>query len=319
MKALQFHTPLPFAKNPVATTPGSDFVLGPFLSFALIAIASLFICGGAVAQQPHTLTGDIRAHKSFHSNILNNDRDVLVYLPPGYSAARGMGRRYSVLYMHDGQNLFDGATSFIPGQEWRVDETAQRLISTGKIEPLIIVGVYNTKDRIDEYTPTADAKYKLGGKADLYGRMLVEELKPFIDANYRTKRDAKHTGLGGSSLGGLASLYLALKYPNVFGRAAVVSPSVWFANQQIVHYVAALRKKPNVRIWIDMGTKEGRTPDEAQKSVADARQLRDTLVRKGWKAGKDLNYFEAEGAEHNEAAWAARVEQILTFLFPRKM
>src|SRR6266699_1445032 len=195
------------------------------------ALVVLFVAGTAGAQQPHTLTGDIRVHKNFHSTILNNDRDVIVYLPPGYQA--GLKRRYAVLYLHDGQNLFDGATSFIPGQEWRVDETAQRLIAAGKIEPLIIVGVYNTgKDRINEYTPAEDPKYKLGGKADLYGRMLVEELKPFIDSHYRTKRDAKSTGLGGSSLGGLVSLYLSLKYSNVFGRAAVVSPSVWFANKQ---------------------------------------------------------------------------------------
>ncbi|MGH9931554.1 MAG: alpha/beta hydrolase [Pyrinomonadaceae bacterium] len=283
----------------------------------LAAVVAIFYCSGAVAQQPHTVTGDIRAHKSFHSNILRNDRDVLVYLPPGYDASKP--KRYSVFYMHDGQNLFDGATSFIPGQEWRVDETAERLIAAGKIEPLIIVGVYNTKDRINEYTPTADAKYKMGGNADLYGRMLVEELKPFIDAHYRTKRDPKHTGLGGSSLGGLASLYLSLKYPNVFGRAAVVSPSVWFANKQIVRYVEELRKKSGVSVWIDIGTKEGGTPEEAKQSVNDARLLQHTLVKKGWRVGRDLNYFEAEGAEHNEAAWAVRVEAILTFLFPRKM
>lgn len=280
-------------------------------------LAAWFGCAGAQAQREHTLTGDIRAHKSFHSNILNNDRDVIVYLPPGYETSKN--QRYCVFYMHDGQNLFDGATSFIPGQEWRVDETAQRLIAAGKIEPLIVVGIYNTKDRIDEYTPAPDAKYKQGGKADLYGRMLMEELKPFIDSHYRTKRDAKHTGLAGSSLGGLASLYLALRYPKVFGRAAVVSPSVWFANKQIVHYVEALPKKTSSRIWMDIGTKEGRTPEEAQQTVEDARLLRDTLVKKGWKLGKDLNYFEAEGAEHNEAAWAARVESILEFLFPRKM
>lgn len=280
----------------------------------LIAISS---CGIAVAQQPHTLTGDIRTHKNFHSNILNNDRDVIVYLPAGYDATKRT--RYSVFYMHDGQNLFDGATSFIPGQEWRVDEIAQSLIAARKIEPLIIVGVYNNKDRINEYTPAADAKYKMGGKADLYGRMLVEELKPFIDSHYRTKKGAEHTGLGGSSLGGLASLYLALKYPKVFGRVAVVSPSVWFANKQIVHYVEALPKKPNVRIWMDMGTKEGRTPEEAQQTVNDARLLQKTLVKKGWRVGRDLKYFEAEGAEHNEAAWAARVEAILAFLFPRKV
>jgi predicted alpha/beta superfamily hydrolase len=280
-------------------------------------VAAFLLCGAAIAQQPHTLTGDIRVHKNFHSKILDNDRDVLVYLPPRYDATKST--RYSVLYLHDGQNLFDGATSFIPGQEWRVDETAQALIAAAKIEPLIIVGVYNNKDRINEYTPAADAKYKMGGKADLYGRMLVEELKPLIDAQYRTKKEARHTGLGGSSIGGLVSLYLALKYPSVFGRVAVVSPSVWFANKQIVHYVEALPKKPAVRIWMDIGTKEGSNTDEAQQTVNDARLLKETLVKKGWKVGKDLNYFEAAGAEHNEGAWAARVESILTFLFPRKM
>jgi len=284
----------------------------------LVAIVGLFaFCGTGFAQRPHTLTGDIRAHKDFHSKIQNNDRDVLVYLPPGYEATK---KRYSVLYLQDGQNLFDGATSFIPGKEWRVDETAQRLIAAGKIEPLIIVGINNAgKDRINEYTPAEDAKYKMGGKSDLYGRMLVEELKPFIDAHYRTKKGAQYTGLGGSSLGGLISIYLALKYWAVFGRAAAVSPSVWFANKQIVHYVEALPKKPKVRIWMDIGTKEGGTTEEAQQTVSDARVLKETLIKKGWELGKDLKYVEAEGAQHNEAAWAARVESILTFLFPRKM
>jgi predicted alpha/beta superfamily hydrolase len=286
------------------------------LTSRLAAIVALFISGTASAQQPHTLTGDIRAHKSFHSKILNNDRDVIVYLPPGYGASKS--KRYPVFYMHDGQNLFDGATSFIPGQELRVDETAQVLIAAGKIEPLIIVGIYNTgKDRINEYTPAADAKYKMGGQADLYGRLLVEELKPFIDGTYRTQRAAEHTGLGGSSLGGLVSLYLGLKYSNVFGRLAVVSPSVWFADKHIVHYVEALPKKPKVRVWLDIGTKEGRTPEEAQQTVEGARLLKETLLKKGWRLGKDLSYLEAEGAEHNERAWAARTERMLEFLFPR--
>lgn len=283
-----------------------------------IVIVALFVSGTAAAQQPHTLTGDIRVHKNFHSKVLNNDRDVLVYLPPGYETNKK--QRYSVLYLHDGQNLFDGATSFIPGQEWRIDETAQSLISADKIEPLIIVGVYNTgKDRINEYTAVADAKYKMGGKADLYGRLLVEEIKPFIDATYRTRKDARHTGLGGSSLGGLVSLYLGLKYPTVFGRVAVVSPSVWWGNNQIVHYTETLPKKPPLRIWLDIGTKEGGHAEEAQQAVNGARLLKDTLIKKHWKPGKDLAYYEAEGAEHNERAWAARVESILTFLFPRKM
>jgi predicted alpha/beta superfamily hydrolase len=283
--------------------------------FTLLVV---LLSGTVAAQRAHTLTGDIRLHKDFHSKILNNDRDVIVYLPPGYDKEKQ--RSYSVLYFHDGQNLFDGATSYIPGQEWRLDEAAQSLIAAGKIEPLIIVGVYNTgKDRVDEYTPVAEPKYKAGGKADLYGRLLVEELKPFIDKTYRTKKDAAHTGLGGSSLGGLVSIYLGLKYPNVFGRLAVVSPSVWWGNNQIVHYVAAQKKKPSLRVWLDIGTKEGRDAAEAQTTVDGARLLKETLIKKGWKLGRDLKYFEAEGAEHNERAWAARSDQMLQFLFPRKL
>lgn len=288
---------------------------GKFMAL-LAGIVGLVCSATATAQQPHTLTGDIRLHKNFHSTILNNDRDVIVYLPPGYDLEKA--KRYPVFYMHDGQNLFDGATSYIPGQEWRVDEMAQSLIAAGKIEPLVIVGIYNTgKDRINEYTPAEDAKYKMGGKADLYGRMLVEELKPFIDRTYRTRQGAENTGLGGSSLGGIVSLYLGLKYSNVFGRLAVVSPSVWFANYHIVHYVEALPTKPMVRIWLDIGAREGSTDQEAQQSVAGARILRDALSKKGWQFGKDLQYHEAEGAEHNERAWAARTGPILEFLFPR--
>src|SRR5262249_43850872 len=156
------------------------------------------------------------------SRILNNDRDVLVYLPPGYEKERQ--KRYSVFYLNDGQNLFDGATAFVPGQEWHVDETAESLISSGKVDPLIIVGIDNAgNDRVNEYTPVADEKYK-GGRADLYGRMLVEELKPFIDSTYRTRKDAGHTGIGGSSLGALVSLYLGFKYPDVFRKVAALSP-----------------------------------------------------------------------------------------------
>ncbi len=258
------------------------------------ALAALFLFGPAAAQQDHTLTGDIRMHKSFHSKILNNDRDILVYLPPGYESNKK--KRYSVLYLNDGQNLFDGATSFIPGQEWRVDETVQSLIATEQIEPLIVVGIYNTgKDRINEYTPTEDQKFKMGGKADVYGRMLVQELKPFIDTNYQTRKDAS----------------------DVFGRLAVMSPSVWFANKQILREIEAVRKKPPLRIWVDTGTKEGTTAEEAQQTVVNARLLKETLVRKGWRLGKDLSYFEAEGAEHNERAWATRMEPVLKFLFPR--
>ncbi len=260
----------------------------------------------------HTLTGNFRRHSGFRSNFLAEERDVLVYLPPDYES--NTDRRYPVLYLHDGQNLFDGATSFVEGQDWRVDETAEALISQGVIQPLIIVGIYNAgMHRLDEYTPTADRRMGHGGKADLYGRMLAEELKPFIDTTYRTQKDASHTALGGSSLGGLVSLYIGLRHPRVFNKLAVMSPSVWWDKRTILHDVQHLTVKPALKIWLDIGTAEGRYPG---RIVADVRKLRDVLVRKGWTEGQDLKYVEAEGAGHNEGAWASRVGEMLKFLFP---
>jgi len=265
---------------------------------------------GERAPAPPPPPFELRAHKSFHSEFLPADRDVLVYLPPRYAAEPA--RRYPVLYLHDGQNLFDGATSFIRGQDWRVGQTADALIGAGAVEPLIIVGVYNTGHaRVEEYTPAVDARYKVGGKADLYGRLLVEELKPFIDARYRTLDGAAHTGLGGSSLGGLVSLYLGLRYPEVFGKLAVVSPSVWWGGRVILTHVSALGARPPTRIWLDMGTAEG------ARAAPDARDLRDALVAKGWSLDADLRYTEVAGGRHDEAAWAERVGPFLRFLFPK--
>ena len=260
-------------------------------------------------ERPHTLTGDIRTHESFHSRYLEHDRTAVVYLPPDYDPATVV--RYPVLYLHDGQNVFDQATSF--GEEWHVDETAQELITSGRIEPIIIVGVYNTGDhRIDEYTPTTSTDAKLGGRgghADDYGRMLVEELKPFIDETYKTLPAAANTAIGGSSLGGLLTMHLGLRYPTAFGKLAVLSPSVWWDGRVILDEVAAISDKPQQRIWLDAGVREG------ERVIADARLLRDALVAKGWIPGDDLTYFEAADGEHNERSWAARVAPVLEFLF----
>ena len=255
------------------------------------------------------LAGELRKHAGFRSRHLEHERDVLVFLPPGYDVETG--RRYPVLYLHDGQNLFDGSTSYVPGQQWRLGETAQALINAQSIEPVVAVGIYNAGvRRVDEYTPTPCARFKAGGKADLYGRMIVEELKPFIDSHYRTQPEAARTGLGGSSLGGLVSLYLGLRHPGVFGRLAVLSPSVWWDDRAILRDVQSLGSKTHARIWLDMGTQEG------TNTTRDARLLRDALVGKGWRLGQDLEYFEAEGGRHDEHAWAARVEPVLRFLFP---
>lgn len=265
----------------------------------------------AQSTAPHTLTGDFRFHSQFQSKFVAHPRDIVVYLPPQYTTQPR--RRFPVLYLHDGQNLFDGATSFIPGREWQVDETAQRLIRNGAIAPLIIVGIYNTgTHRVDEYTPTRDPKTGHGGDADSYGRLLTRELKPFIDRTYRTHRGAANTGLGGSSLGALVTLYLGLKYPHVFGKLAVMSPSVWWNNRIILKRVADFHGCPHARIWLDIGTEEG------ERTVHDARDLRDALLAKGFREGDDLSYFEAHGAGHNEMAWADRVADLLKFLFPSR-
>jgi len=218
-----------------------------------------------------------------------------------------------VFYLHDGQNLFDEETAFA-GQEWRVDETAEELIRSGTIQPVIVVGIYNTGvHRIDEYTPTLDAHGHSGGKARLYAAMIVNELKPFIDAEYRTLETVENTAMGGSSLGGLATLYIGLRHPEIFGKLAVLSPSVWWNRGVILRMVRDLpAPEPRPRIWVDTGTQEGRFP---QRIVRDTRHLREALCRKGWQDGVDLAYVEDDGALHNEAAWGRRMPWILRFLF----
>jgi len=268
----------------------------------------------------HSPDHQLRRHEQFHSEFLDHDRHVLVWLPPGYdSPSQDDGgtpvepmsnRRYPVLYMHDGQNLFEPDTAFQKGEHWRVGETATELIEAGRVEPLIIVGIYNTGEaRLKEYTPTDDVRLG-GGHADAYGRMIIEELKPLIDREYRTRPDAANTGVGGSSLGGLVSLHLGLTHPAVFSKIAALSPSVWWDRKAILKTVRQSRSKPKLRLWVDMGTAEG------HRGLDDARLLKAALVGLGFSDGVDLHYAEYEGATHSEQAWSERVGPMLEWLFP---
>lgn len=252
----------------------------------------------------------LRFHPQFHSRFLADDRDVTVYLPPGYEEQPE--RRFPVLYMHDGQNLFDPRTSFVPGRTWQVAETADATIQAGEVEPLIVVGIANTGDRrLAEYTPTHDWKMG-GGEANKYGELLVEELLPFIAARYRVLAGAENTGLGGSSLGGLVTVYLGLKYPQIFGKLAVLSPSVWWNHKAIVGYVneKAPRLRRHPRMWLDVGEAEGK------RTMSDADLLARRLQTIGWRPDVDLHYEHIPGGTHDEAAWAQRVGPMLRFLFP---
>jgi len=254
---------------------------------------------------------NLRKHPQFGSRFLRNQRDVIVYLPPGYDDQPN--RHFPILYLQDGQNLFDGETAYVRGQDWHVGQTADEAIRARRIEPLIIVGIYNTgKTRIREYTPWRVPKLG-GGGAERYAKFLREELMPFLQAAYRIDRGPERTGIGGSSLGGLLSLYLGLKFNTTFGKIAALSPSVWW-DRGGIHRFAADKKRldPRPTLWLDIGTKEGpRIADQVE-------QFRNILLAKGWSNDFDLHFDRVEGAEHNELAWAKRVGPFLQFLFPAR-
>ncbi len=252
--------------------------------------------------------GRLEVIPQFESKILGNKRDVTVYLPAGYDDRDD--RRYPVLYMQDGQNLFDPQRSFVPGQHWRLHEAADDAIGERSAAPMIIVGIDNAgPSRIDEYAPTHDPKKNGGGRADDYARFILEELKPQIDAKYRTFDDAANTAIGGSSLGGLLAMHLAAKYPHAFTRAAVISPSVWWHDRQILREVDEFAGPDRPRIWLDIGGREG------ADALSGAQALRDRLRAKGWN-DEMLAYYEDRRADHSEGAWAARARKVLEFLFP---
>lgn len=252
----------------------------------------------------------LRLHLQFKSTHLPDPRDLIIYLPPGYD--HHPDRHYPVLYLQDGQNLFDPRTSFVPGRTWQVREHADAAIEAGEVEPLIIVGIYNTGNRrLAEYTPEPDAKLS-GGEAVAYGQMLTEELMPWVATRYRILTEREQTGIGGSSLGGLLSLFLGLHLPTHFGKLAVLSPSVWWNHKSILGYLN--EHAPQIwdrpRLWLDIGDQEG------YKALHDAEQLARRLRANGWKQGTTLHFERIHGGTHDEASWAARVRPMLRFLYP---
>ncbi|MGE0495137.1 MAG: alpha/beta hydrolase [Vulcanimicrobiota bacterium] len=278
-----------------------------------------------------SLTGEFRVH-TISSDVLGNTRDFYVYLPPSYG--RDPGRRYRVLYLQDGQNVFDRRTAFM-GREWGVDEVADELIRQGEIEELIIVGVSNTPARMDEYSQVADPDYG-GGQADAYGHFLVDELKPYVDANYLTDTRPASTTLAGSSMGGLVSLFLAFQYPHVFGTAGALSPSLWWASGDLATRIAADRRPGPTKIWLDMGTAEGTSdtisprpldrdgkfgspgPANGVKDVLDyTREMRQALLFRGYEEGRNLLYLEVPGGTHTEESWSARIGLFLKAVYGR--
>jgi enterochelin esterase-like enzyme len=265
---------------------------------------------GLLAAADATPHPRLRLHRGFPSHYLPDRRDLIVYVPPGYG--QQPERSYPVLFLQDGQNLFDGRTSFIPGRTWAVREQADEAIEAGEVEPLILVGIYNTGDRrLAEYTHERDWE-RGGGQADEYGLMLTRELMPWIASQYRVRQDRESTGVGGSSLGGLVSLFLGLRHAEVFGKIAALSPSVWWNHKSILGYLN--ERAPQVwerpRVWLDVGDREG------HRTLKDAEKLNQRLKANGWRPGDTLHFERVHGGTHDEASWAQRVRPMLRFLFP---
>jgi predicted alpha/beta superfamily hydrolase len=250
------------------------------------------------------ITGTVRYHRGLKGVGLQ-DRDLIVWLPPRYDADKT--RRYPVIYMHDGQNIFDPATSAF-GVDWSIDETAEELIKKKSIEPVIVVGIYNTSDRMKEYTP--------GDKGTLYMNFVVNTVKPLIDSTYRTRPDRKHTIVGGSSAGGTISFMLVWEHPDIFSKAICMSPAFKSLSPGGWDYTRVVREsvapKNPIFFYLDNG---GLGLDCQLQPGID--EMLTALKSKGYAEGKDFLFLAYPSAIHSEADWAKRFPNALVTVLRR--
>ncbi|MBI3789671.1 MAG: alpha/beta hydrolase [Gemmatimonadetes bacterium] len=253
------------------------------------------------SERRHDVPATLKVVEGCWSPQLRNRRNLLVYLPPSYETDGA--RRFPVVYMHDGQNVFDPHTSF--AGHWQAGSALAHQARRG-FEAIVVAIPNMGNQRLAEYTPHPDL-IRGGGDGDRYVAFLVETVKPMIDRKLRTLRTPEHTSVVGSSLGGLISLYALFRSPWTFGAAGVMSPALWFADGRIFDYVRE-QKPPGGRIHLDIGTHEG--PD----ALEDARQMKELLTDRGFIPGATLSYYEDVGARHNERAWARRFRKVLPYL-----
>jgi predicted alpha/beta superfamily hydrolase len=262
-----------------------------------------------------TITGDLRKHGDFPSKFLRQSRDVYVWLPPNYDSS---GIRYPVLYLQDGQNLFDQATAAF-GVEWEADESATRLLVENEISPLIIVGVGNSRDRIAEYTMSVDPRLKDGGKGSEYIRFLSEELKPFIDSQYRSIPERRATAIGGSSLGGLIALHACMVRPDTFGGCIAISPSLHWNEESMLEELSGDSRWPAESwAWMSMGREEGSTPEKQRDNIARAERLQGILLGQVGTRQVLLQIFDGEFAKHHERSWQRHFSEALKSAYSLK-
>jgi predicted alpha/beta superfamily hydrolase len=282
-----------------------------------LALATLAAhAAGPAADCKSTVTGDLRLH-SLSSQIFKNTRTIRVLLPRGYDEPENATRRYPVLYMLDGQNLFDACLSEVSHHEWEVDETVARLVRERIIPAMIVVGIdYAGNDRAREFLPYRD-QYQEQGVAEPEGKrfpdFLTSEVLPLIDQQYRTVPDRAHRGIGGSSYGGVATLYTLLAKPNQFGYGLIESPTLWIGSGQLVRDTAPLTAFPE-RVFIGFGGKEAREPLMNRRMIRLIRQVEANFAAAGYDKRRFRFVYEPN-AMHTEAAWAGRLGGALSFLY----
>lgn len=249
--------------------------------------------------------------EEFQMPELGRSRRVWIYLPPGYSPGSS---RYPVLYMHDGQNVFDNATSFVG--EWGVDETLDSLNALGDKDVIVVAVDHGESKRFDEYSPWKNAKYG-GGEGDRYVDFLVKTLKPYIDSHYRTLPDRLNTGIAGSSMGGLISLYAILRYPDVFGRAGIFSPAFWVAPEAYSFVGSSGGVRPDSRLYFVIGAQEAQDSTEALTYVKGQEQMVDSLVAHGLRRGESVVAVSRADGKHSEWFWRREFPIAYKWLFSR--
>ncbi|MBI2266162.1 MAG: alpha/beta hydrolase [Armatimonadetes bacterium] len=236
----------------------------------------------------------IKTH-ALHKNVIEDEvegRTIHVYLPDGYGEEE---TQYPVIYMHDGQNLFCEKLAFV--EHWEIDKAVERLVGEKKMGKVVVVGIFNSSRRAEEYTPFADRRFS-GGQARDFSQFIVEKIIPHVETRYRVSRLRKDRAVMGSSFGGILSLWMGYAYPDVFSMVGAISPSLWIADGAMLEELE-LQPKRDIKIWIDQGTREWST---------FTRNTVNILLQKGYKYGEELIYYEVKDAPHNEVAWAARID-----------
>lgn len=294
--------------------------------FLSAAVLTVVVISGNQHSKTKVLAQSVFRLHTLQSKVFNNTRSIRVLLPPDYDLPANHKRRYPVLYLNDGQNLFDVSTSVFNPLEWEVDETFVKLIAQKQITPLIIVGIDNAgkRARPNEYLPYED-KFLTPPVASPEGKkfpdFLLEEVMPLINQTYRTQSDEAGTGIGGSSYGAVAALYAVMSKPGVFGKLLLESPSLYIGEGQLLKTAPNVSRWPG-KIYLGAGTNEEgqqkcRPQDRSQDVVQDVLKLERVLRSAG--VGKDRLMLRLdECAIHNETAWARRFPVALKFLYGRE-